>query len=289
MKKVLRVFILLLIVLIVGFVFYALAGERMHVKNAVDYYDNLAKQCSLEGGKGCCLASVKIMKENNYELSKDGNCEIGFVPNTMKCVGSFKWCVRQSIEEIKSVVQRDQASTTSVENIDFDSEIKDWKTFKSSGTFNFRYPEQDCYLDRCYNIGFNEVDGVISFPMKDGDGFPIYYGKNIINENAANNFLQNILSSPLCKIDSIEERGEGIKFLRLNEACYAYGPLYEGYIEDNPGIKLLSGKVGAYWNMKSKELIVYQLGPGGGCQFYACDTDAKISRTMRFGEEYIKK
>ena len=56
-----------------------------------NYYDVLEKKCD---GDGCCVSSLKTMRENNYkEADKDGRCPEGFYMNMMKCITSYQWCV----------------------------------------------------------------------------------------------------------------------------------------------------------------------------------------------------
>ena len=61
-----------------------------------DYYDILEKKCD----DGCCLSSLKTMRENNYkEADKSGKCPESFYMDMMKCITSYQWCV--PAEEIK--------------------------------------------------------------------------------------------------------------------------------------------------------------------------------------------
>ncbi|MCK5123357.1 MAG: hypothetical protein KAQ87_04405 [Candidatus Pacebacteria bacterium] len=60
------------------------------VNQEENYYDVLEKKCD---GDGCCLASLKVMRENNYkEADKNGNCPEGFNRNMMRCIISYQWC-----------------------------------------------------------------------------------------------------------------------------------------------------------------------------------------------------
>ncbi|MEA3295597.1 MAG: hypothetical protein U9Q27_00430, partial [Patescibacteria group bacterium] len=63
---------------------------EQEIKN---YYDVLEKRCVEEK---CCLASLKIMKENNYKkVDQDGKCIDGFEMNTViwkECPQVLEWC-----------------------------------------------------------------------------------------------------------------------------------------------------------------------------------------------------
>lgn len=56
-----------------------------------DYYDALEKRCAIDS---CCLASLKIMRENNYrEVDKDGKCPEGFNKVATRCIyHPLDWC-----------------------------------------------------------------------------------------------------------------------------------------------------------------------------------------------------
>lgn len=66
--------------------------EKVEISSFEDYYGDLAKQCEQEASFGCCIESVRAMKDGNYKLIKNDTCGDGFMPSMLKCIGSFKWC-----------------------------------------------------------------------------------------------------------------------------------------------------------------------------------------------------
>lgn len=76
-----------------------LIDKKEKVIEKEDYYDVLEKRCD---GDGCCLASLKAMKDNNYkEADKNGKCPEGFNGNMMKCITSYQWC--ESMEKLNII------------------------------------------------------------------------------------------------------------------------------------------------------------------------------------------
>jgi len=62
-----------------------------------NYYDVLEKKCNNDG---CCLASLKAMRENNYkEADENGKCPDNFNGSMMRCTTSLKWC--EPIKEVE--------------------------------------------------------------------------------------------------------------------------------------------------------------------------------------------
>jgi len=62
-----------------------------------NYYNLLESKC---GDNGCCLSSLKYMRENNHKKAdKNGECPEGFYSEMMKCIASYQWCM--PIEETK--------------------------------------------------------------------------------------------------------------------------------------------------------------------------------------------
>jgi len=58
-------------------------------------YSALEKACK---GSGCCLSSVKRMKEGGYGLAPgktlaESGCPEGTKPDMLKCIDSYRWCV----------------------------------------------------------------------------------------------------------------------------------------------------------------------------------------------------
>ena len=59
-------------------------------------YEALEKVCKQKGG-GCCMASLKAMRKNNYFLASEDDsinygCPEGYRRNGMLCIDSFQWC-----------------------------------------------------------------------------------------------------------------------------------------------------------------------------------------------------
>jgi len=66
------------------------------LKLTIDY-DALAQECKQKDSVSCCMASIRVMKENNYipaskDASENYNCPEGFNKNMMKCIDTFRWC-----------------------------------------------------------------------------------------------------------------------------------------------------------------------------------------------------
>jgi hypothetical protein len=57
--------------------------------NTEYYYDKLASGCKKNG---CCLASVKAMREGNYTIAPQEGCSPGHQRNMMRCIDSYRWC-----------------------------------------------------------------------------------------------------------------------------------------------------------------------------------------------------
>ncbi len=171
-------------------------------------------------------------------------------------------------------------------------ETENWQTYQSQGTFNFKYPKQDCdFNGKCYDIKLNATGNKIAFMVEDREHFLIYYGRNISDKNAANKFIQTALSNPFCEISSTEDRiGGSIKTVFLGgDGCIYYDSVYQEYRVEHPDAVGLTGKTRTYWNTDSKEFIHYTLGSGGGCAFFDCSIESKISASMSFGENDIQE
>lgn len=55
-----------------------------------NYYGVLEKKCN---DNSCCLASLRVMRENNYkEANENSKCPEGFNGNMMRCITSYQWC-----------------------------------------------------------------------------------------------------------------------------------------------------------------------------------------------------
>ena len=82
-----------------------------------NYYDVLEKKCA---GDGCCLDSLRIMKENNYkEADKNGGCPEEYRVNGFRCVTSLQWCelieknsVETTEQELNIIGNYDNAITS---------------------------------------------------------------------------------------------------------------------------------------------------------------------------------
>lgn len=165
----------------------------------------------------------------------------------------------------------------------------DWRTYKgtyrSAGTFSFRYPSRVCDSETgdCRRLRITETDSVITLNDPGRGHFAIYYGADIADEGSANGFLQATLKNNLCKIDPSNTyvlEGTTIKNVFLDEGCSLYGPEYEKYAAAHPEAIGLSGKVRVYWAMDSKELVVFELARGGGCAFTVCGIEGEVSKSM---------
>jgi len=90
--KVILIVVALIVAFIIGINLYSYGKKRVEVKSMPDYYQTLAEQCLQKSSYGCCMASVRAMKNGNYKLSENNTCGDGFAPNMMRCIDSFKWC-----------------------------------------------------------------------------------------------------------------------------------------------------------------------------------------------------
>lgn len=71
-----------------GVVWYYTPKER--IKETIGgYYQSLTKECGFDS---CCIQSVKIMKENRYEMVTESGCSEGFQKNRLRCLNSYNWC-----------------------------------------------------------------------------------------------------------------------------------------------------------------------------------------------------
>ena len=95
MRKTIK-FILIVVALIVAFIIgvnlYGYAKKRVEIQSMPDYYQALAEKCLHKSSYGCCMSSVRAMKNGNYTLSENDTCGDGFRSNVMKCMDSFQWC-----------------------------------------------------------------------------------------------------------------------------------------------------------------------------------------------------
>jgi len=95
MKKYIKIILLiavLIVVFIIGFKIYGYSSKRFEINRLPLYYRDLAEKCLQKDSYGCCMASIRTMKNGNYKLSENNACEDGFTSNTMLCIDSFKWC-----------------------------------------------------------------------------------------------------------------------------------------------------------------------------------------------------
>ncbi len=66
--------------------------QNTDVDNTQNYYNELANVCKAKQSEGCCLASVEAMKASNYRLVPQEGCPVGYQPNMMQCIDSYRWC-----------------------------------------------------------------------------------------------------------------------------------------------------------------------------------------------------
>ena len=131
------IFILLgaVIILVLGYSFLWMKSgfidyrpQTNEVGSSQNYYDNLANECKSKQSESCCLASVGAMKQGNYTIEPQGGCPVGYQPNMMRCIDSYRWC--QPVEKSVTQPQTTQSQSES-----------QWKVFQDSRyTFQFEYP-----------------------------------------------------------------------------------------------------------------------------------------------------
>lgn len=95
MKKFIKIILIVAAIItasIIGLNFYRYQKKLAEIKNLPDYYQELAEQCLQKSSYGCCISSVRAMKDGDYRLNENNTCKDGFTLNMMKCVDSFKWC-----------------------------------------------------------------------------------------------------------------------------------------------------------------------------------------------------
>ncbi|MDD4333049.1 MAG: hypothetical protein PHT51_02955 [Patescibacteria group bacterium] len=98
MKKIIIIstIIILILVTITGFIYFYM-NQGSDISGFPDYYKNLAKECELKLSHDCCMSSVNIMTNGNYQLAPgktlaESGCPEGYQPNMLKCIDSFRWC-----------------------------------------------------------------------------------------------------------------------------------------------------------------------------------------------------
>lgn len=68
---------------------YIFVPAALGVDGVVDY-EQLMKQCGYSDT--CCQTSVKRMKAHKSILMEGIKCPERYIPNTLRCNTSFKWC-----------------------------------------------------------------------------------------------------------------------------------------------------------------------------------------------------
>ena len=77
--------------------------QSTEVGGTKNYYDKLTNECKSKQSESCCLASVESMKAGSFVLASQEGCPVGYQPNMMLCVDSYRWC--QPVENSPSNAQ----------------------------------------------------------------------------------------------------------------------------------------------------------------------------------------
>ena len=86
------------IVMISSPIYYEYKDKR-EFKRMINYLPNYYRELAIKcNGNSCCLASVRRMVRGTFPpggyKQADGNvCEYGYAMDSLKCEGSYKWCV----------------------------------------------------------------------------------------------------------------------------------------------------------------------------------------------------
>lgn len=56
-------------------------------------YQEMQKRCMGLYTTGCCLASIKAMRQGYFLPEPQSGCPVGFKPNTLRCAGALRWCI----------------------------------------------------------------------------------------------------------------------------------------------------------------------------------------------------
>ncbi len=67
-------------------------AEVESLRGDAEFYKFVAKCEEDKATKKCCLQSLKEIKDGGYRLSEDETCTEYEEINTLKCIGSYKWC-----------------------------------------------------------------------------------------------------------------------------------------------------------------------------------------------------
>jgi len=57
------------------------------------YYERLRVYCMGRPDTPCCLSSLKAMSARGYLPQTEELCPDGMVPDRLRCMGSYVWCV----------------------------------------------------------------------------------------------------------------------------------------------------------------------------------------------------
>ena len=55
-------------------------------------YTVLQNKCQGSTDAGCCISSVRAMRDGKFQHSTDGKCPEGMKANMYRCAGSLSWC-----------------------------------------------------------------------------------------------------------------------------------------------------------------------------------------------------
>ena len=68
-------------------------AELENLRGDPDYYKLVTKCEADPETKTCCLKSLKAIKDGGYAILKDQSCGEGEKIDSLKCSGSYKWCI----------------------------------------------------------------------------------------------------------------------------------------------------------------------------------------------------
>jgi len=63
-----------------------------HSSSAETNYTALQNKCQGSTSSGCCIASVRAMRDGNFQQAVGGKCPEGFKSTMFRCPGSLSWC-----------------------------------------------------------------------------------------------------------------------------------------------------------------------------------------------------
>jgi hypothetical protein len=63
-------------------------------------YIALQNKCQSNVNAGCCISSVRAMRDGKFQQATDGKCPAGTKANMYRCAGSLSWCEPMDVNDI---------------------------------------------------------------------------------------------------------------------------------------------------------------------------------------------